>query len=1003
MTARVLAALLLSATVSPPADAQERIAGRPATATRRAIVRFDDLAARAATGAGARAARRSAPRPMPIPAALPVDAAPSRGVEARAAEALPFPPSFITSPPTTSSFLALVDDGSTVPPDTEGAVGPNHLMVALNSGVRIQNRSGSVISTVSLATFWSAVYGGSNVFDPHVVFEPYNGRWITVAAADEGGSSSQFLLGVSQTDDPTGAWNLAAYDVDAANLVWADYPQLGFNKDWIVVQLNMFSTADDSFVRSDVFVIDKLDAYAGGSNPATHLVLSGQGGTQVPALTYDNTLAEEYLLTNFNGNSGGNGFIRLYTLNGPLGAETLSLGPFISVAAPWDFGPPAFADFAPQLGSLQKIQNGDARMLGLVYRNGTLWATQNVFLPAGGAPTRTAAQWWQLTPTGLVLQRGRVDDPTNTIFYAYPSIAVNKDDGVLLGYSTFSATQYASASYSFRAADDPPNTMEDDVLLKAGEASYYKTFSGPDNRWGDFSATVVDPVNDTDLWTIQEYAASPSDTWSTWWGQVVPPPTPTPTPTATSTALTPTPTPTATITPSMGVKLYGIQNQTVYEINPDAMTVTPLSPTLPFVSPLIATIDPSAIYVIETPVFPNLDYVLNRYRPGVGVTPIGTSIGVVGMGEGRDGFLWGVESSGLFQIDPIDPEGEFIGVQQGVAPYAGDVAADPATGILYASRNDGILVIVDKQNGAQTPIGIPSTAFWGLAFSRDGRLWGTQGPSGDLYQIDPMTGAATFVMPTVSGMADLASQLACGDGVIDPGEDCDDGNLTNGDGCSEDCAAEPCFTCTGTPSACTQLPDDIACDPGTLCKINNRCSAGVCVGDAIPVPGCRVPVAPRKAALLIKDKTPNKKDRLVWKWVKGQATAIGDFGTPGTTTDYELCIYNNAPSLVARFRVPAGGTCAGRPCWLTSVKKDKYNDKDLTPDGVQKLQLKPGAVNGKAKALLKGKGGHLPLPNLPITNLPVTVQLKSGTGECWSAVYSTPKKNQFDQFKAKAD
>src|SRR5213075_2057738 len=42
----------------------------------------------------------------------------------------------------------------------------------------------------------------------------------------------------------------------------------------------------------------------------------------------------------------------------------------------------------------------------------------------------------------------------------------------------------------------------------------------------DHSATVNDPLNDADLWTIQEYAALPVngiDRWGTWWGRIAPP------------------------------------------------------------------------------------------------------------------------------------------------------------------------------------------------------------------------------------------------------------------------------------------------------------------------------------------------------------------------------------------------------------------------------------------------------------------------------------------------
>ena len=34
------------------------------------------------------------------------------------------------------------------------------------------------------------------------------------------------------------------------------------------------------------------------------------------------------------------------------------------------------------------------------------------------------------------------------------------------------------------------------------------------------------------------------------------------------------------------------------------------------------------------------------------------------------------------------------------------------------------------------------------------------------------------------------------------------------------------------------------------------------------------------------DKSPDSKDRLQWKWLKGTATSVADFGAPLTATDY---------------------------------------------------------------------------------------------------------------------
>jgi hypothetical protein len=198
-----------------------------------------------------------------------------------------------------------------------------------------------------------------------------------------------------------------------------------------------------------------------------------------------------------------------------------------------------------------------------VYRNGSLWTAQTIFMPATGTPNRCSVQWWQVDTTagdvGGIQQLGRIDDPTATLFYAYSSIGVNSESDALVGYSQFSATQYAGSGSSLRMAGDAPSTLRAGIVLEAGQASYFKDQGAGDNRWGDFSSTVVDPLNDLNLWTLQEYAATDND-WGTWWGEVpvggatstsTPSPTPTakPSPTSTPTA-TPTAKPSPTSTPT---------------------------------------------------------------------------------------------------------------------------------------------------------------------------------------------------------------------------------------------------------------------------------------------------------------------------------------------------------------------------------------------------------------------------------------------------------------------
>jgi cysteine-rich repeat protein len=92
----------------------------------------------------------------------------------------------------------------------------------------------------------------------------------------------------------------------------------------------------------------------------------------------------------------------------------------------------------------------------------------------------------------------------------------------------------------------------------------------------------------------------------------------------------------------------------------------------------------------------------------------------------------------------------------------------------------------------------------------------------------------------------------CGNGVLDPGEQCDDGNKLFGDGCSADCQIECYSSCgrCGTAGPCPILPP--VCGDGRLtgveaCDDGNTQSGDGCSGDCAaieagwtcPVPGSR--------------------------------------------------------------------------------------------------------------------------------------------------------------------
>jgi hypothetical protein len=166
---------------------------------------------------------------------------------------------------------------------------------------------------------------------------------------------------------------------------------------------------------------------------------------------------------------------------------------------------------------------------------------------------------------------------------------------------------------------------------------------------------------------------------------------------------------------------------------------------------------------------------------------------------------------------------------------------------------------------------------------------------------------------------------------------------------------------------------------------------------------CRTPTVSGKAFLSIATKNPSTKSQLQWKWASGSATDKADFGAPVGTDGYALCLYEDG-ALVTTLDVPAGGDCAGKPCWADKPKGFQYKDKDLTPNGIAQLQLSSG-LDGKAKIQVKGKGANIPAINVGNLDGTVTVQLKrAGSPICWGATYSPPAaKNDGITFKDKAD
>jgi hypothetical protein len=531
--------ILLAAAASGDTVGTESTASTGARVTKRvpfARESIDEIRALAPLGSQAVPEDRSIPfRRIPRSSDATGDAGlPSAG-PALAAPSFTLTPSPL-APVLDSSFPGLGNpprsEGDVIPPDTMGAVGLDHLVSILNSDFGVFNKTtGAELQKVSLQSFWGSLGTAAGEpadfpFDPKILYDPHSGRFIAITLGGRSAPGSWVMIAVSPPSGPTGAWDKWAIDADVDNDVLqtnaaADYPGLGVDQFNIYVTTNMFDN-NDNFQYGKAWIIPKPQLLTNPGPTLTFFEFHGplfSGLSRQPAHTFG-AASETYLVS-----EGAPSQLLLTRIDNVSGIPVLNSPATVAVA---DYVRMSSTPGAPQLGlgNDNAIHTSNTRVLNVVYRNGSVWATHHVVGPSG----KVEVAWYRINPgTGTVESQGRISDPTR--WFYYPSIAVNQDNVAAIGFSGSSTTEYVAGYYTI--IQPSSGTAEAVALLKAGEAPYYKVFDGEDNRWGDFSATVVDPADDTSFWTLQEYAKLPvsgRSQWGTWWGKFAPgnPPAPPP-------------------------------------------------------------------------------------------------------------------------------------------------------------------------------------------------------------------------------------------------------------------------------------------------------------------------------------------------------------------------------------------------------------------------------------------------------------------------------------------
>jgi hypothetical protein len=427
--------------------------------------------------------------------------------------------SFSYTPHLRESFIGVAEDG--YPPDPHMAAGPGHLVAVTNRKIMFFDKTGARIDSTTLTAFTGAATGaGTNTFDPKVIYDEQSGRFFfTCLTYGTTTLEAWVQLAVSKNSDPTQGWWV--YSPSAGfDSCWVDYPEIGVSPHTASFYGNYlrFPGVLDQQYRSFNWVWDKAAMMNGQA--LTLFWFPDLGGFKPANVPVDPPGAPDGYMMSNPVISPSEQRIEAYGIvvppTWPAGSPTVTRQ---SVSQPF-LGP---MPNAAQLGGLGRLSanNIGSPILNAVYRNGVLYGIAH-YPFAGGSMLRLhqidVSGWPSISLTNLDVHDGGVS------YYFYGSVGVNQRGDVASCFSRSGPSVYGGAYFANRYAGE--SFFPSLGTLKAGE-DYYGSY--PDSaqhlfRWGDYSASAVDPV-DQSFWFFHEYARvkpnSMTGRYGTWIGHMV--------------------------------------------------------------------------------------------------------------------------------------------------------------------------------------------------------------------------------------------------------------------------------------------------------------------------------------------------------------------------------------------------------------------------------------------------------------------------------------------------
>ncbi|TNE79962.1 MAG: T9SS type A sorting domain-containing protein [Bacteroidetes bacterium] len=144
------------------------------------------------------------------------------------------------------------------------------ILSAVNTTIRVYDSLGTIVYGRSLAAIANQLGTLNRTFDPHVLYDPEEDRFILVFLNGSDHTNTNVIVGFSASNDPAGTWNFYKIPGNTESEEWwSDYPFIGLSKNELFISVLLWKDGDTGWdtdaVDENIWQINKHKGYAGDS------------------------------------------------------------------------------------------------------------------------------------------------------------------------------------------------------------------------------------------------------------------------------------------------------------------------------------------------------------------------------------------------------------------------------------------------------------------------------------------------------------------------------------------------------------------------------------------------------------------------------------------------------------------------------------------------------------------------------------------------------------------